>query len=267
MGRRLQRRGICCRGCRSRPALRLDKGGNLMTRLVLAALVLLNCASFTTKLFAQASQTAPPVPLTAPSVNTTTVTCQINCDSQAMSCQNSCVPTTAAVTSGATGGGAGETGYVEGRDAAIEFHWADSQYDRLPAMAAELVRRQVAVLVAGAFPAALAAKTATSTIPIVFSIGVDPVAFGLVTSLNRPGGVGSAGIGADQINVAHRPRLLSDNGPSYVSVELAACPAYPRRALSSDDTGEDLALASDAQRSASCWRTTICPASSRLGNL
>ena len=74
-----------------------------MTRLVLAALVLLNCASFTTKLFAQASQTAPPVPLTPPSVNTTTVTCQINCDSQAMFCQNSCVPTTAAATSGATG--------------------------------------------------------------------------------------------------------------------------------------------------------------------
>ena len=74
-----------------------------MTRLVLAALVLLNCASFTTKLFAQASQTAPPVPLTAPSVNTTSLTCQINCDTQAMSCQNSCVPTTAAATSGATG--------------------------------------------------------------------------------------------------------------------------------------------------------------------
>ena len=95
--------GICGRGCRPRPALRLDKGGNLMTRLVLAALVLLNCASFTTKLFAQASQTAPPVPLTPPSLNTTTVTCQINCDTQAMFCQNSCVPTTAAATSGATG--------------------------------------------------------------------------------------------------------------------------------------------------------------------
>jgi hypothetical protein len=74
-----------------------------MTRLVLAALVLLDCASFPTKLFAQTSQTAPPVPLTAPFVNTTTLTCQINCDTQAMFCQNSCVPTTAATTSGATG--------------------------------------------------------------------------------------------------------------------------------------------------------------------
>jgi hypothetical protein len=74
-----------------------------MTRLVLAALVLLSCASFTTKLFAQASQTAPPVPLRAPSVNTAIHTCQINCDTQAMFCQNSCIPTTAA---GATGGGA-----------------------------------------------------------------------------------------------------------------------------------------------------------------
>ena len=77
-----------------------------MTRLVLAAIVLLNCASFPTRLFAQASQTAPPVPLRAPSVNTTIHTCQINCDTQAMFCQNSCVPTTAATTSGATGGAA-----------------------------------------------------------------------------------------------------------------------------------------------------------------
>jgi hypothetical protein len=67
-----------------------------MTRIVLAALVLLNCAVFGTETFGQAGQTINPVPLTPPSVNTTTTTCQINCDTQAMTCQNSCVPTTAA---------------------------------------------------------------------------------------------------------------------------------------------------------------------------
>jgi hypothetical protein len=67
-----------------------------MTRIVLPALVLLNCAAFGTEVFAQASQTINPVPLTPPSVNTTTTTCQINCDTQAMTCQNSCLPTTAA---------------------------------------------------------------------------------------------------------------------------------------------------------------------------
>ena len=73
--------------------------GNLMTRLVLAALVLLNCASSTTKSFAQTSQTAPPVPFRVPSVNTTSLTCQINCDTQAMNCRNSCVPNNTAAAS------------------------------------------------------------------------------------------------------------------------------------------------------------------------
>jgi putative tryptophan/tyrosine transport system substrate-binding protein len=101
--------------------------------------------------------------------------------------------------------GLGETGYVEGRNVVIEYRWVGNRLDRLPAMAADLVHRQVTVIAATSTPATLAAKAATRTIPIVFEIGSDPIQLGLVASLSRPGGNIT---GATQLVQEVTPKML-----------------------------------------------------------
>jgi putative ABC transport system substrate-binding protein len=120
-----------------------------------------------------------------------------------------------------------ETGYVEGQNVAVEYRWAENQYDRLPALAADLVRRRVAVIVATNTPGALVAKAATATIPIVFVTAGDPVALGLVASLNRPGGnlTGSAILTAEL--TPKQLQLLHDLIPNAARFGVLADPAFP----------------------------------------
>ena len=123
--------------------------------------------------------------------------------------------------------GLAETGFVEGRNVTIEYRWADDQYERLPALAVELVQRRVAVLVAAGSPTALPAKAATTVIPTVFMVASDPVELGLVASLNRPGG-NLTGVAYLNAEVApKRLEFLHEFIPSAKSIALLVNPTNP----------------------------------------
>jgi putative ABC transport system substrate-binding protein len=128
-----------------------------------------------------------------------------------------------------------ETGYVEGQNVAVEYRWAENQFDLLPALAADFVRRRVAVIVANGVTVALAAKAATTTIPIVFVAGGDPVAMGLVATLNRPGGNLTGVAVLESELVPKRLQLLRELLPNAAVFGVLADPAtVPTQSMITD---------------------------------